>query len=425
MQPLLRILLATAVLLGVQPGAFAVEDVRTQIETVLARARADSPASTSALAAELVQLAPGVERDLFDALAREIETTHEVSGPRTAVLVTAFDALGGNRWRPVLFEKLDAVAGLTTVRATYAIVGRAGDGQDVPTALYAAKYDQSLTARNELVKALTAVLLRDAAAFGTVESMASAVDPSLRPVLVEAIELTKKPVAAQILARWIEKRPEMRRECLPHLSRLSLALDGPLAPEILAPVRQLVEMGTEETIHEAVVCAGRLRDSDVIPALIRCLREGEYGLRAEALWSLQEISGLKLDEDPIPWTDWHDSETRWWSKRSRNAFAALTQGTKADKMAVLTDVSRLCAWREKLAAEIVIALDDADEEVATRTACELERLKSKVAIPALLDALAGDRPGVAAAAHRALEAIAARELPEDALLCRDLLVARG
>ena len=423
MQRLFLTLLALAALLGATSSVQAAEDVRTQIEAVLARARTGN--SASALAAELVQLAPRIEGDAFDALVREVEATHQVTGPRTGVLLAAFEALGASRWRPVLFEKLDAAAGLPTVRATYAIGGRSGDGQDVPTALYAARYDHDLDARAELVSALTAVLVRDTAAFGTAESMASAVETSLRPVLVEAVELTRKPAAAQVLARWIEKRPEMRRECLPHLSRLSLSLDGPLAPEILAPVRQLVEAGNEETIHEAVLCAGRLRDSDAIPALIRCLREGEYGLRSEAVWSLHEISALKLDEDPIPWTDWYESETRWWTKQSRGAFAALTKGTKAEKMATLTDVSRLCAWREKLAQEIVIALDDSDEEVAVRTAGELERLRSKVAIPALLDALAGDRPAVAAAAHRALQAITARDLPEDPLACRELLVARG
>lgn len=425
MKHLFRSALVLLALLGAQIPCPAAEDARSRIEAVLARARLETAAESSTLAAELLALGPRVEHDLFDAFVREIETSGRVTGPRVQTLLAAFDSLGATRWRPILFETFDAAPGLATVRATYAIVGRSGDGQDVPIALYAAKVDRESTLRAELVAAMSAILLRDAAAFGTVESVVSAVTEDLRSALVEAVERTKKPAAARLIARWIEKRPEMRRECLPYLSRLSLSLDGPFPTDIVAPVRALVEAGYEETIHEAVLCAGRLGDSDAVPALIRCLKEGEYALREEALWALHEISGLKMNENPIPWADWFESETRWWANESRRAFAALTGGTKAEKMATLADVSHLCAWRDKLAAEIVIALDDLDEEIALRTATELERLRSKAAVPALLDAMAGDRPAVAAAAHRALVAITRRELPEDPLLCRDVLVSRG
>jgi hypothetical protein len=48
-----------------------------------------------------------------------------------------------------------------------------------------------------------------------------------------------------------------------------------------------------------------------------------------------------------------------------------------------------------------------------------------VALPALLDALDNASDRVTAAAHAALEAIVGRELPDDAVLCRDALGPRG
>jgi HEAT repeat protein len=91
-------------------------------------------------------------------------------------------------------------------------------------------------------------------------------------------------------------------------------------------------------------------------------------------------------------------------------------------MATLCAVSKLYGWRERVVAEITIALDDADTDVALLTVCQLERLGSKVAVPALIDALSGGRPSIATAAHEALESITKRKLPEDPLACREALV---
>ncbi len=404
------------------PGAFALDVMNSRIESVLTRAIDKDALRTNALARELVAFGPLAERPLFDALVNEASVAPELTSARADLLLSTFEVMGTARWRPLLFGKTDAAPGAGAIRSVCAIAGRAGSAEDLPLILRAAGMDHDAECRDALIVAVTSILKRDDAGFGTIESAVLTVRPELRSALVRAVERTQMPKAALMLARWIDTRRDMRTECLPHLARLSLSLDKPLPSDVVASVRALVEDGDEVTMRDAVLCIGRLGDSDAIPALIRCLREGEFGLRSEALWALHNITGLKLCEDPISWTSWYESEADWWSRDSRVAFAMFTSGSKAEKMAVLNVVSRLHAWRDRLSSEIAIALDDPDVDVATLTASELQRLDSSLVIPALIDALAGDRPTVAKAAHAALESITKRKLPEDSLACRDALV---
>ncbi|MBL8860152.1 MAG: armadillo/beta-catenin-like repeat-containing protein [Planctomycetes bacterium] len=410
-------LLVAALALGAAPARAETPNV----ERILSAVTNPSPGSIAVIARQLVELGPAADTKLFEALAHELSLGHQEPSARTTVMLAAFELMGPGRWRTVLTSKMDAAPASSAIAALFAVSGQAGNGDDLPLMFYAAGYDPEGDHRSEFEAATTRILLHDPAAFNVVDSAVQTLVPEIRSSLVRALEKTKKPVAARLLARWIETRREMRLECLPYLSRLSLSLDRPLPVEVTGPVRALVESGDETTLREAVVCIGRLVDWDAIPALIRCMKDGDYGMRKDALWALRNMTGLKLSETPTEWSKWFESEVRWWSVESRKAFTALVHGSKADKVATLRAVNLLHAWRERAASEIAIALDDVDTDIALLTVAELQRLDSKAAVPALVDALFGGRLEVATAAHAALESITRRELPEEPLACRELL----
>lgn len=347
--------------------SFAAIGDKPSLESILERAESASSETRGILAKELVDLGSSIDGRLFDALVEDAARGRDFKTARPDVLLRAFVAMGPARWRPVLASRLDSAQPVSAVKAILAIEERAGYAEDLPLALYAAGLDRDGVCHASLETTLLCILLRDSAGFGTIDSTIPGVSVELRSIVVRAVEQTKKPAAAVLLARWIASRREMRSECLPHLARLSLSLDKPLSPDVIGPVRALVEDGDETIVREAVLCAGRLGDTDVVPALIRCLKEGEFGLRMDALWALRSISGLKFSEDPAEWTRWFEAESRFWADESRDSFARLVAGSKAEKMATLCAVSKLYGWRERIVAEITIALDDADTDVALLT----------------------------------------------------------
>lgn len=412
---------AAAVLALGLVAAAARADVRSDVDAVLQRANGANEAQVAALGKQLADLGPSAENVLFDALALECEGPVR-AGPRASTLLSAFEAMGPKRWRPLLAARLAANASPAVLGPIYAIECRVGTAEDVSFVLRAAAVDPEGVRRAELEQSVTGILRRNEPAFDAVDLAIPSIGPELRTSMIRAVEGTGLPRAALLLARWIEVRVEMRFESLPYLSRLSLSLEKPFLPEVTAPVRVLVESADGAMLDQAVLCAGRLADYDAIPALIRHLKDGEFGVRADALWALREMTQLQFGSDPREWSKWYDEESRWWSNQSRTAFVDLANGTRARKIEVLREVSILHAWRDRAATEIVIGLDDPDAGIAAQTAVELQRLDSRLVVPNLVEAVCGSRPVVAEAARAALKSITKRDLPADPVAVREALV---
>lgn len=391
------------------------------IESILARASANEGSSQAALAQELIDLGIAAVPRLVDVLALESRQAAGLESARSRVVLSAFEAMGAVRWRPVIDERLGSSVRPDLLSAVFAIEGRCGYAQDLRAVIRAAVLDQGVHPTLEFEEATTRVLLRDAGGFAVLDDELRTLATDLRLALVRAVEATKKPKAAQLLARWIDLRRDIRFECLPYLSRLSLSLDKPIQTDVVSPVRVLVESGDGDTLREAILCIGRLEDCAAIPALIRWLHEGEAGIRQDALWALRRITHLGLGDDSVAWNNWYANEMKWWESKSTEAFGLLTRGTKAEKVAILCMISTMHTWRDKLATEVVLALDDPDPNIALMAATELKRLDSRNAAAGLIDALMNQDERVATAAHAALESILKRELPREPAACRDLL----
>lgn len=431
------------------PEARALGSDTSKVEAILLRASKSDARALGTLAQDLLELGGGVVPTLVDALALEArlpasatpatapESTPTeaesrklapqsrartwTSNTRARVLLNAFELMGGARWRPVLEERLHASPGPPLLAAVFAIAGSCGYAQDLPLVVRAAGLDAEALHWDDFEAATTRILLRDRGAFTAIDGEMGTIPIELRMCVVRAVEATKLPAAAPVLAHWIDTKRDIRFGCLPYLSRLSLALDKPIQADVLASVRSLVESGDSQTLREAILCAGRLEDCAAIPALIRWLREGERGVRQDALWALRNITHMGLGEDANAWNGWLSNETKWWELESQDQFQWLESGTKAQKVAILCKISCLHAWRDRLAVEVAVALDDLDPDIALMAAAELKRLDSRLAVQRLADAL--DRPEVrvVAAAHAALESILKRELPVDTGACRDAL----
>jgi hypothetical protein len=326
---------------------------------------------------------------------------------------------GAARWKQIVEPRLIPGVSTATLAATCALCGACGTGNELDLLFRTTGFDVQGACRQDFERATTAVLLRDSAGLDLLDGLMSTVSADVQDSVVSAVESTKKMEAAVLLARWIGARRSLRLAALPHLARLALSLEKPFPEEALQPVRILLDQVEGELLPDAIVCAGRLGDYSAIPQLTRWLREGDAGVKADALWALRQISGLVFDEDPALWQTWYAGESTWWEHDSRAAFESLRTGSRVEKVQALRAIAALHAWREKLADRVVVLLDDPDADLAKCGVRLLGRLGSRSVVPNLLDALSN--ASISDAAHDALEAIAHKKLPADPAGCREAL----
>jgi hypothetical protein len=392
---------------------------RPSVASILARAdQPDSP-SPQLLAQDLIDLGTTSFPKAFEALELEAKRPNGLSSRRARVIYAACSIAGPARWRPIVEARAARGAPSTVFAAACAVCGACGTSSELEFLLHTAALDTDSTTRIHVERAITDILARDVAGFTVLDGLIGMVPADLRGPVATGVELTKKNEAAVLLSRWIGTNRDMRIVALPHLARLALALDKPIADEVLLPVRALLDQSEGECLPDAIVCAGRLNDYAAVPQLTHWLRDGDAGVKADALWSLRQISGLVLDEDPVLWQAWYAGESTWWEHDSRLAFDNLRSGTRIEKVEALRAIASLHAWREKLSDHVVVLLDDPDAELAGYGARMLGRLGSRASMGPLVEALSN--AGCTDAAHDALEAISHKKLPSDPGACRDAL----
>lgn len=272
--------------------------------------------------------------------------------------------------------------------------------------------------------ALAALLARDESAIGGLGAALGAAPQPLRERFVRALEAAGGRDAAETLATWAEAHRDLRRSALARLGRLAAKLDQPHPPQIVAPVRRILESGEPDALPEAVLCAGKLEDALAIPALIALLEHFHAGVRIDAHWALRRITGLDLPPTPARWTAWYAEEETFWLDHALPTWEALASPDRGVRMKALGQVSKLRLRRHVVAGHLAPAVLHDDEAFAVLVARELGRLRSPLAREALLAALETGSGERAAAAGKALRAIEGLDLPDDAAAWRDALAAR-
>lgn len=410
---LLLAFVAVCGFVDVAASAPNLEDRATRVESVLAEIERPNAPAESVIAQRLSALGPEVLPALLESLSRESSVLQGEISKRAEVILLVFEHESVVRWRATLESALAVGPSSAMLAASLAVVDRAGSAPELVLAARCATLDESRACRAAFQQCVTHVLLRDESAYIALDGVMRTLSGDLACTVVRAVADTRKVAGAELLARWISSRRDLRLDVVPRLGSMARELEKPLPENVLAPVRELLEDGDADTLHECLIAAARLEDYAAIPSCIRWLREGTSGVRSDALWALQSISRLRLREDPIPWSQWFELESQWWEKESAEAFRALASGTKAEKIHTLSTISRMHAWRDKLAIELAVALEDRDQEVASQTAAILGTLGARCAVPALVRALEREESSVSHAAWVALKSITKKNLPAD------------
>ncbi len=270
----------------------------------------------------------------------------------------------------------------------------------------------------EFERALASIAKRDVRTLAQLERLTPGARTELRVAFVRAVDSLATTDAAGWLARCAERARDVRPEAIARLGRIAELLPNRLSEESIGVVRDVLAGVGSESLREAVVAAGRMEDGDSIPHLLALLAEADPGLRADAAWALQRITGLKLRERRERWEDWYGTELAWWRDRSDQTFADLQAPDAAARTRALMDISGHRASRDRLASRVIPLLDHAEPATAKLAAWTLRVLRAKCAVGPLIRALDHTEPGVRIEAWRALRGITRKDLPEDAALWR-------
>jgi HEAT repeat protein len=172
---------------------------------------------------------------------------------------------------------------------------------------------------------------------------------------------------------------------------------------------------------DALIALGGLADPEAVPLLLEALDDEEELVRVSARGALQRLSGVELGDELASWTAWYERESAWADTRRGLVLRVLDSEDPATVKTALTELAEHPFLRHASASTVAEFVDDPRAPVAL-VACETAgKLRSLVAAPALLRALADGDDARRDAAWLALRDITGRSLPRTAQTWRDVL----
>ncbi len=313
------------------------------------------------------------------------------------------------RLRAFLAGVAGASPSVSRAGAAIAVLARAGRADDLALM---ARFHSDETA-DAFEDGVVAILSRDRGGLLVLDAVRDAGATGLRASCVRSVARLPAADSARWLARCVQRAGDVRPEAVARLGRMALEVPVPLPEEARHAVRALLDGADRPALQPAIIAAGRLHDTAAVPALIACLGDASVGVRADAAWALERISGLHFDRNAELWRDWFAREAQWWREDGEQAAAALQAGDRAARTQTLLAIGSRRAWRDQLASLAAVALHDEDPGIAVLAAQVLATLDSKAGVPPLLQALGRGEDEVVKAACSALRSITGKDLPPE------------
>jgi HEAT repeat protein len=261
--------------------------------------------------------------------------------------------------------------------------------------------------------AMASILARDPAALAQVRGLLSETPPGLASPIVEALSTVGSTSATRILADLLGRSPGLDPLLLARLAaRGRLRESG--AEIVFESVRRYLRKSDPALVGAAVQAAGRLGDDGAVETLIDLLAHSDERVRRGVFVALEEISGLALGEDPGRWTAWHQAERRWWEEEAEGLLLRIERGRGLEFVRAAREALEHRLFRDRIAEAFAQTLHRGGDQEVLLACRALEQLRSRLAVPGLIECLERPDPLVRRAAWKALRAITGVELPPEA-----------
>lgn len=392
-------------------SAAASESAGEMAERVVQSAHDDGAPEASALLAELVPFgAGGVDSLLARADADDPAGTRRLVRTALEALPTAAVA-----WFSSPDHRPDERASVAA--ATLQVVRELGSAGDLaPAIAVAAGAVEGAPSRvllGRLEGAVERVLRRDSGGFPKLRRTYASAPRGLHIALVRAIGNTLSDEGLDLLVDLLGSS-DLDLPILSQISRTAAAL-GPLRQERSSlQVRSYLRSASPELRRESALAVGRLNDGDAVADLIPMLEDDERGVRENAHWALQQLTGIGRAADPAVWQRWYTGEMAWWEDEAPELLARLDRIellSDSEIVASINDLGGHRLFREDLAKRLFGALAHRDPRVVRMACVALQQFEAHSAIPELIQLLNHRDRTVQHQAWTALKAITGRNLP--------------
>ncbi len=381
-------------------------DVR-DIADILREGEREPPPTAASLGARLASLGPGAIPDLFSVLAHGLSPEESPTPLATEALLQGLASFKAPALRPFLATRLGDGAPLEERAALLRVLGRVGTSPDIALARRALEgVDPGSLPSAELSEAIEGILRRDPRGVEAVRRWILECPDELSGTLVRAAGASGCIAALPMLVELLGHQPLLDPVLLPEIGRLAELASKPLEDWMLSALAGALEGEDHQMLREAALALGRAEDFESLPRLIVLLDHEARGVREAARWSLEKSTGLRFRGDSARWSAWLREESSWYEEELPQLAPRLASPEPGIAVSALGEISQHRYQRHHLAREVETALEN-ESSVVRRLAClTLARLGSSAALPALRQALE-DEPGVAEAAHQALERLGA------------------
>jgi hypothetical protein len=294
-------------------------------------------------------------------------------------------------------------------------LGRAPDlAAAVNVTLAAAGTSEDTALARAFERAAQALLARDTKTWDVLRSIVANVPLALAARLLAAAGACDTPLALQSLGLFLDHDAELDAATLSHVARLCVRFPDAIQPNYAERLCSFLGSPDAPVREQAALVVGRLEHEASTGKLIVLQFDEAPGVRANACWALQRISGLSYRAGDRRWQEWYDAETTWWVSKAPEVFDELGSRNRATLVAAVHELSRHRLARKELVSVIADLTYEADPELVALACKSLGSLGSRTAIPVLLEVLEQPEDLAREAAGAALSRITGLEVPADA-----------
>ena len=241
-----------------------------------------------------------------------------------------------------------------------------------------------------LERALSVRLAREPREARELDEAMEITHPALRPAIVRAAGDAPSTEAAEFLTGVLADDSSLDLLVLTELARVLAVTHEACGGAVEMKLGLHLSSSTVALRREACLAVGRLELFVLTEPLIDLLADEDFGVRVNAHWALEEVTGKKMQPDPNRWYAWHDRELRWWSNDAQAAFTKLNSSEAHEISAGIRALSGHRHYRHEIAEELLPLLFHEKNSIVAQVCAALGALGSGKAVPALREALDHD-----------------------------------
>jgi HEAT repeat protein len=359
---------------------------------------------------------------LFDVLVqRSVPATGDVPAQRLSVfqrdlVVAGFEQLGRGFVYEALGDDLQDATDVAERRALIEVLGAIGTGDELMRV-----FDLALTAEEEspirgleeaFGNAATAILARDERAFQRLERSWRSQREELYSTLLTAVGNSDSPVALEYLAEVILWDEDLASAAMAQIPKLGKSADEHVNEELRMRLRHYLDPEQPGLCGAASLALAELEDLEALPYLIDLLASelASDGIKRNATWALQKISGLSLPQNARRWNHWYEGELDWMRRGKAKEFRRIMSHDERHVAKGLREIAKHPLVNEEFVHTLRAVLIDRNDDVRVLACQALAVYGDEHVMPWLVDALEDPYPEVRHAAWESLRKLTGLEL---------------